>query len=115
MLNTLINPIDSEVSDYPVYIDTCASDIYTPMASNLDTDSSHVHTRVTDRLNLEQADGIGKFAGAPAYVMPNMSDTLLGGGVFLFVAQVIGHTGKQLAQHRHRRKPIQKQQIYRGF
>ena len=76
---------DSEVSDYPVYIDTCASDIYTPMASNLDANSSHVHTRVMDRLRVEQADGttlvssgIGKFAGAPAYVMPNMSDTLLG-------------------------------------
>jgi hypothetical protein len=76
---------DSEVSDYPVYIDTCASDIYTPLASNLDADSSHVHTRVMDRLKVEQADGttvvssgIGKFAGAPAYVMPNMSDTLLG-------------------------------------
>ena len=47
---------DSEVSDYPVYIDTCASDIYTPLTSNLDADSSHVHTRVTDRLRVEQAD-----------------------------------------------------------
>ena len=48
---------DSEVSDYPVYIDTCASDIYTPLASNLDADSPHVHTRVMDRLKVEQADG----------------------------------------------------------
>ena len=79
---------DSEVSDYPVYVDTCASDIYTPLASNLDADSSHIHTRVTDRLKVEQADGtklvssgIGKLAGAPAYVMQDMSDTLLGANV----------------------------------
>ena len=44
---------ESEVSDYPVYVDTCASDIYTPLASNLDADSSHVHTRVTDQLKVE--------------------------------------------------------------
>ena len=44
---------DSKVSDYPVYVDTCASDIYTPLASNLDADSSHIHTR----LKVEQADG----------------------------------------------------------
>ena len=79
---------DSEVSDYPVYVDTCASDIYTSLASNLDADSSHIHTRVTDRLKVEQAggtklvsSGIGKLAGAPAYVMPDMSDTLLGANV----------------------------------
>ena len=40
------------------------------------------------RLNVEQADGtklvssgIGKLVGAPAYVMPDMSDTLLGANV----------------------------------
>ena len=40
------------------------------------------------RLNVEQADGtklvssgIGMLAGAPAYVMPDMSDTLLGANV----------------------------------
>ena len=75
---------DSEVSDYPVYVDTCASDIYTPLVSDLDSDSSHIHPRVTDQLKVEQADGtklvssgIGTLAGAPAYVMPDMSDTLL--------------------------------------
>ena len=30
---------NSKVSDYPVYVDTCASDIYTSLASNLDADS----------------------------------------------------------------------------
>ena len=79
---------DSEVNDYPLYVDTCASDIYTPLASNLDADSSHIHTKVTDRLKVEQADGtklvssgIAKLAGAPAYVMPDMSDTFLGANV----------------------------------
>ena len=64
---------DSEVSDYQVFVDTCALDIYTPLASNLDADSSHVHTRVTDRLKVEQADGTtlvssgtGKFANRRA-------------------------------------------------
>ena len=79
---------ESEVSDYPVYVDTCASDIYTPLVSDLDADSSCIHSRVTDQLNVEQADGtklvssgIGTLAGAPAYVMPDMSDTLLGANV----------------------------------
>ena len=77
---------ESEVSDYPVYVDTCASDIYTPLASNLDANSSQIHHRVTDQLKVEQADGttklvssgLGTLAGAPAFVMPAMSDTLLG-------------------------------------
>ena len=76
---------ESEVSDYPVYVDTCASDIYTPLVSNLDANSSHIHHRVTDQLKVEQADGtklvssgLGTLAGAPAFVMPAMSDTLLG-------------------------------------
>ena len=79
---------DSEVSDYPVYVDTCASDIYTSLVSHLDADSSHIHTRFTDQLKVEQADGtklvssgVCKLAGAPAYVMPDMSDTLLGANV----------------------------------
>ena len=79
---------ESEVSDYPVYVDTCASDIYTPLDSDLDADSSHIHSRVTDQLKVEQADGtklissgIGTLAGAPAYVMSDMSDTLLGANV----------------------------------
>ena len=78
----------SEVSDYPVYVDTCASDIYTPLASNLDANSSHIHHRVTDQLKVEQADGtklvssgVGTLAGSPAYVMPDMSETLLGANV----------------------------------
>ena len=61
---------DSEVRlDYPVWVDTCASDVYT-------------------QLKVEQAEGtilvssgVGKLAGAPAYVMPDMSDTLLGANV----------------------------------
>ena len=77
---------DSEVRhDYPVWVDTCASDVYTPSISDLDPDSLSFHSRVTDRLSVEQADGtklvssgIGTLAGAPAYVMPAMSDTLLG-------------------------------------
>ena len=76
---------ESEVGDYPVYVDTCASDIYTPLASNLDANSSHIHHRATDQLKVEQADGtklvssgLGTLAGAPAFVMPAMSDTLLG-------------------------------------
>ena len=48
---------ESEVSDYPVYVDTCASDIYTPLVSDLDADSSCIHSRVTNQLNVEQADG----------------------------------------------------------
>ena len=79
---------DFEVSDYPVYVDICASDIYTPLVSYLDADSSHNHSRVTDQLKVEQADGtklvssgIGTLARAPAYVMPDMSYTLLGANV----------------------------------
>ena len=79
---------DSEVRDYPVWVDTCASDIYTPRESDLDSNSSRPHSRDMVRLNVEQADGtklvssgIGKLAGAPAYVMPDMSDTLLGANV----------------------------------
>ena len=79
---------ESEVRDYPVFVDTCASDIYTPLASNLDADSSCKHPRVTDQLSVEQADGtklvsfgISTLAGAPAYVMPAMSDTLLGANI----------------------------------
>ena len=94
---------DSEVSDYPVYVDTCASDIYTPLASNLDADSSHVHTRVTDKLKVEQADGttlvssgIGKFAGAPAYVMPNMSDTLLGANAVCKLGNIMVVSDKKI-------------------
>ena len=48
---------DSEVSDYPVWVDTCASDIYTPTEKHLDADSSRTHCRVTDQHNVEQADG----------------------------------------------------------
>ena len=29
---------DSEVSDHPVWVDTCASDVYTPSISDLDPD-----------------------------------------------------------------------------
>jgi hypothetical protein len=80
---------DSEVRhDYPVWVDTCASDVYTPSVSDLDPDSFSIHSRVTDQLKVEQADGtklfssgVGKFAGAPAYVMPDMSETLLGANV----------------------------------
>ena len=65
---------DSEVRhDYPVWVDTCASDVYTPLISNLGPDSLSIHSRVTDRLKVEQADrtklvssGVGKLAGAPA-------------------------------------------------
>ena len=80
---------DSEVRhDYSVWVDTCASDVYTPSISDLDPDSFSFHSRVTDRLNVEQADGtklvssgVGTLAGAPAYVMPDMSYTLLGANV----------------------------------
>ena len=49
---------DSEVRhDYPVWVDTCASDVYTPSISDLDPDSLSIHSRVTDRLEVEQADG----------------------------------------------------------
>ena len=79
---------DLEVRDYPVWVDTCASDIYTPRESDLDSNSSRPHSRDMVWLNVEQADGtrlvssgIGKLAGAPAYVMPDMSDTLLGANV----------------------------------
>ena len=77
---------DSEVRhDYPVWVDTCASDVYTPSISDLDPDSLSIHFRVTDRLKVEQTDGtklvssgLGTLAGAPANVMPPMSDTILG-------------------------------------
>ena len=77
---------DSEVRhDYPVWVDTCACDVYTPSISDLDPDSLSIHSRITDRLKVEQADGtklvssgLGALAGAPVYVMPAMSDTLLG-------------------------------------
>ncbi len=79
---------DSEVRDYPVWVDTCASDIYTPRETDLDSNSSRHHSRDMVQLNVEQADGtklvssgIGTFAGAPAYVMPAMSETLLGANV----------------------------------
>ena len=49
---------DSEVRhDYPVWVDTCASDVHTPSISDLDPDSLSIHSRVTDRLKVEQADG----------------------------------------------------------
>ena len=67
------------------YVDTCASDIYTPTETHLDADLSRTNSRVTDQLNVEQADGtrllssrVRTLAGAPAYVVPSMSDTLLG-------------------------------------
>ena len=87
---------DSEVSDYLVYVDTCASDIYTPLVSDLDADSSHIHPRVTDQLKVEQADGtklvssgIGTLAILPAYVMPDMSGTLLGANVVCKLGNLI--------------------------
>ena len=48
---------NSEVRDYPVWVDTCVSDIYIPTEKHLDADSSRTHSRVTDRLNVQQADG----------------------------------------------------------
>ena len=49
---------DSEVRhDYPVWVDTCASDVYTPSISDLDPDSLSIHSRVTDQVKVEQADG----------------------------------------------------------
>ena len=47
------------------------------MISDLDADSSSTHSRITDQLSVQQADGttlvssgLGTLAGAPAYVMP---------------------------------------------
>ena len=46
---------------------------------------TRIHSRVTDQLNVEQADctrllssGVGTLTGAPANVLPRMSDTLIG-------------------------------------
>ena len=76
-------------------MDTCASDIYTPSISDLDADSSSTHSRITDQLSVQQADGttlvssgLGTLARAPAYVMPTMSDTLLGAKV---VCKLVDH------------------------
>ena len=82
-------------------MDTCPSDVYNPSISDLDPDSLSIHSRVTDRLKVEQADrtklvssGVGKLAGAPAYVMPDMSDTLLGANVICDGgALVVSHPG----------------------
>ena len=87
---------DSEVSDYPVWVDTFASDIYTPTEKHLDADSSRTHYRVTGQLNVEQADGtrllssgVGTLAGAPAYVLPSMSDRLLGANAVCKVEHIM--------------------------
>ena len=60
-------------------------------------------TRVTDRLKVDQADGtklvssgIGKLAGAPAYVMPDMSDTLLGANVVCKLGNIMLVDDKQI-------------------
>ena len=77
-------------------MDTCASDIYTPSISYLDADSSSTHSRITDQLSVQQADGttlvssgLGTLAGAPAYVMPTMSDTLLGANVVCKLGNIV--------------------------
>ena len=87
---------DSEVREYPVWVDTCASAIYTPRECDLDSNSSRPHSRDMVRLNVEQADGtrlvssgIGKLAGVPAYVMSDMSETLLGANVVCKLGNLI--------------------------
>ena len=77
--------------------------MYTPSISDLDPDSLSVHSRVTDRIKVEQADGtnlvssgIGKLAGAPAYVMPDMSDTLLGANAVCNLGNIMLVDDKQI-------------------
>ena len=69
--------------DYPVWVETCASDIYTPSISDLDADSSSTYSRITDQLSVQQANGttlvssgLRTLAGAPAYVKPSSSGAL---------------------------------------
>ena len=66
--------------------------------TNIDADSFRTRSRATDQLSVEQADGtrllsagIGTLAGAPAYVIPAMADTILGANA---VCKLGNHVGR---------------------